>query len=291
MGGLQQEIQQLKAQQAELLLQNQQLQKQLSDSQDDCSANVPKGEKLSPSPAKALTFPSPDKETSTEEVIGLAKEMATSSPLPLPSQTKPRPRMKLPTGPESEKFYEAVAHYKASQEAKAKRQASRNVNVVASDTNTQSQDQMNEIVLRLSQNPNNYESLKRINEQYCKMGLGNRFPIPSDLKQVQVCPVGAGGGLPIAALPLYQHMVPPVYSGKLSEWNNFRNRWEGFITEFLHAASDKTLLEILRKSLDEGSKDLLETCVERNSFLTNKEFWTILNEELGKDVQMAAREA
>jgi uncharacterized phage infection (PIP) family protein YhgE len=104
MGGLQQEIQQLKTQQAELMFQNQQLQKQLSDSQDDCSANVPKGEKLSPSPEKALTFPSPDKETSTEEVIGLAKEMATSSPLPLPSQTKPRPRMKLPTGPESEKF-------------------------------------------------------------------------------------------------------------------------------------------------------------------------------------------
>ena len=122
----------------------------------------------------------------------------------------------MPTGPESERFYEAVAHFKASQEAKAKRQASWNVNVVTSDTNPQSQDQMNEIVLRLSQNPNNYDSLKRINEQYCKMGLGNRFPIPSDLKQVQVCPVGAGGGLPMATLPLYQHMEPPVYSGKLS---------------------------------------------------------------------------
>ena len=120
------------------------------------------------------------------------------------------------------------------------------------------------------------------------MGLEPRFPISSDFKQVQVWPVEVGGGLPMATLPLYQHMEPPVYSGKLSEWNNFKTRWEGFITEFLHAAS---LLEILRKSLDEGSKDLLETCMEKNPFLTYKEFLTILNEELGQDVQMAAREA
>ena len=58
----------------------------------------------------------------------------------------------MPTGPGSEKFYEAVAQLKASKEAQARRRAGREVNMVATREASGTQELISLVILKVSQN-------------------------------------------------------------------------------------------------------------------------------------------
>ena len=94
--------------------------------------------------------------------------------------------------------------------------------------------------------------------------------------------LGMLGGGSIFANTLLKH--PPTFSGRLGDWSSFQQEWEGYLNVLRGLTGganfpDQVLLEVLKASLDESSKQMLQREREKNSQLTYAEFWRKMQDE------------
>ena len=177
----------------------------------------------------------------------------------------------MPTGPGGEKFLAARDELLASRDRKGKE---RRVNVVRSEAPDSQAAAFRQTFWeqQIQKNPEIAGKVQILQQLIAKReGVKPQERVKSQHCHVRMVGTAAPG---LTTLPLYQHIAPPKYNGKLADWPNFKNRWEGFIVQFLAEAPDRTILECLRNCVDEATVDRLDTAYGQN--LTYLEFWEIL---------------
>ena len=84
--------------------------------------------------------------------------------------------------------------------------------------------------------------------------------------------------------PLYYHpwdggdilplmTAPPKFSGRSKHWPDFQKGWEGYIAAYLDRTDNRTLIEILRNSLDQAGVDQLDARLYVEPNLEYIPFW------------------
>jgi len=97
-----------------------------------------------------------------------------------------------------------------------------------------------------------------------------------------------------AANLLLKDIIAPKFLGASHDWPRFQMEWNDYVSllrEAYPGISDKILLGVLSKNLDQTSRNLLERLTHDTPDLKYKTSWSILDTEFGRDTTHVHREA